>query len=350
MKKGRTLQFMLILTLMSMAVFVSAQVALAADPANLAGLIRGFGLPQDKTNQALTLTSKFLGQVEQSSSALLKLLGSKAPGQQDANLNDQINLIQRDLNLKKQQYQLDLADLVGADNANKVIVVVDGAIPAVLQQTAVTAAQPGHDPQAMASMNMPGMNNTPGTAPAEAPLGNGPMTPGPNGPNLDIQVNEQVNAGMGGMAMDGGTNNMTAMMDMMMKNMTNMKSMMDMMMGGMGMMGMGNMSGSGTNSMPGMGNMGGSSTNMPGMGAMPMNNDMYRQLLNQLLANNALIQQQLSAATNGSTNPATLQQLNQLMANQNSLIQMLIMMQMQMNNSGSGMSSGSGGGMGMGMM
>ena len=155
---------MLMLTLISVAVFVSAQVALAADTGNLTGLIRGFGLPQDKTNQALTLTGKFLGQVEQSSSSLLKLLGTKAPGQQDANLNEQINLIQRDLNLKKQQFQLDLTDLVGADNANKVIEVVNGAIPAVLQPTPVTAAQPGHDPQGMASMNMPNTNNTPGTA------------------------------------------------------------------------------------------------------------------------------------------------------------------------------------------
>jgi len=345
MKKGKALQFMLMLTLISVAVFVSAQVALAADAGNLTGLIRGFGLPQDKTNQALTLTGKFLGQVEQSSSSLLKLLGNKAPGQQDANLNEQINLIQRDLNLKKQQFQLDLTDLVGADNANKVIEVVNGAIPAVLQQTPVVAAQPGHDPQGMAGMNMPNTNNTPGTPPSgtgttpgEAPLGS------TTAPNLDLQTNGG-NSGMAGMNMPGGTNNMggmTNMMDMMMNNMNNMKSMMDMMMGGMG-----NMGGASNNNMLGMGTMGNSTNNnMPGMGSMPMNNDMYRQLLNQLMANNAWIQQQISAA-NGTTNPAALQQLYQMIANQNSLIQMLIMM--QMNTGGSGSMSGGSGGMGMGM-
>ncbi|MGE5552158.1 MAG: hypothetical protein ACM3ZC_16765, partial [Bacteroidota bacterium] len=243
--------------IVSIAVIIGlalANGAYAADQ-SLSEIINQMALPQEKGNQATKLTVQFFAQIQDSSNALLKALSSQ--GGDAKALSGKVSLIQREFELKQRQFQLDLAEIAGDANAARIVAFVQGAIPEILRNTsgvpssgssAHTGSQHGTStPAAVANPN-------------EVPLGSAPTDAG-----LDLRI--------------GGRPNVSV-----------------------------------TESMNGMGPMGGMQGNMPGMSGMNMGSVTAtggldaagRQMLTQLMANNASLIQMLSTLADGK-NAANLQ-------------------------------------------
>lgn len=198
----------------------------------------------------------------------------------------------------------------------RILTLVLAALLIMLLTGGVMAAQP--DP----ATNHSDMPNSTTPGPNEVPLGTTPTTPGggTGSSSLDLQMPTNSNSSMSG----GGEMGMEKGMMDQMKGMEQMMMSME---------------------MP-MNNMNNGQMNMSGSGSAGINSG----VLAQLQASNAMIMQMLttiSSQSNGGINQAQFQILNQLLANQNVLIQMLGNSSMNMSPGQSNSGGGSMGGMSM---
>ncbi len=246
-------------------------------------LVGALGLPQQSAERALKLTDRFIGQTLESGKAMAALLSQQKPERLlDPQMAAKIGQIQKEYGLKLQRFQLDLADIAGESSAAQLVSRLKTAVPSVLLEVEAGPAVGSTPVAAPAAHAMPGAA---AGKPQEVPLGNA------GAGALDLQVNSPSS----GMAAD-----MIKMEQSIMKS----------------MMGMGAMQ-----TAAGTSNMGG----MPGMnGSAAAPNS---QLTQQLLSTNSLIAQLLATLAT-STAPSgvlrsQLQLLNQLLANQASMLQLL---------------------------
>jgi hypothetical protein len=281
-------------------------------------------LPADKADSAGKLINDLIGQVQDSSKSLIALLSQKKPEQLlDPQVSQKIVQIQKSFTLKFEKFQLDLADIAPQAKTDAAVARIRGSIPKILfdNSTPVTAQ--------MAAMPSANMTVTPPAAkkPAEVPLGSAPvgmtMPAASASPNLDLTMTTDPAASSGSMGMkeddkmpmDGG---MMGMMD-------NDKMPMPMDGGMMGMMDKGMAQGASAQAM-------GTSMAPAGMApagmtpAASVSSPMNDQLLKQVQATNALIQQMVAllATQTGAAAQAQIQLLGQLLANQNATIQLIL--------------------------
>ncbi len=302
-----------------------AQSAPSGGGGEAAKVVGEMGLPAEKATAALALVDGFLGQMQQSGKDLLAFLSPKTPEQLlDPQVSTRIEQLQKSFALKLERFHLDLADIAGEEMATKVAARFKAIVPQVLIGDGKTDppqhASPAHPaapavaaPAAVAQAAPP-VTSAPGK-PQEVPLGSGGTAALPS---LDLQVTGNTGGGASGQ--------MGGMMDMM-------SSMMSMMggKGGMasdpngGMSGMSNAPSAA--SMPGMNNNAAMGS-MPGTGASTAGGAAAPDaaLSSQLLSTNALLTQLLSMLSSqpGGITPAQLQTVNQLLANQATLLQLLL--------------------------
>lgn len=210
----------------------------------------------------------------------------------------------------------------------RVLTLVLAALLIMLMTGGAMAAQP--DPAAHNN----GMPNSTTPGPNEVPLGTTPTTPGggTGSSNLDLQMPTNSNSSMSGGGEMAMMNQMMGMDKMMMGNMAGTMGMDKMMMGNM--------------NMNNMNNMNNGQMNMSGSGSADANSG----VLTQLQASNAMIMQMLttlSSQPNNANTQAQFQLLNQILANQTVLIQMLNNNSMNMSSSQNNSGKGSMGGMSM---
>lgn len=352
--RDTTLILILVVLMVSItAVSAVAQINATAPTSDLSGVINGMGLPQDKFDTTLKLTTALLADLQKANQELTKLMTPKDPGAQvDPKSLEKITVVQREFGIKLEQYHLDLGDAIGEDQASKIIDQVHLIIPqALLQGSKIPVANhTGH------SGSSPTVNS-----PSEVPLGSTPnntgnQIPGNSNPSSSGKMgsmNHGTMGNMGGTNNNGNMNNMPGMNNKPNINITNnMPNITEKNNGnnngmnnmpGMQKPGMNNMPG--MNKTPGMNNMPGMSNNTDGTGLDAVN----RQILTQLQASNAMLIQMLSLVAKQSNSKdleAQIQPIYQMINNQATLIQLLYS-----NLSSGSMSSGSGnsGGMGMGM-
>lgn len=240
----------------------------------------------------MQLTRGLLLQLQDSNQELTKLITPQASGTAgDPRTAEKIGIIQRQFGLKLEQYHLDLADLIGAVNAEKIVAVIHGIIPQALLGKDFTVAG-SHDEHGMPT----------GTVSSPAAGAETPVNPGLN--RSDIQ------GGSSGNPNNGSMNGMVM---------------------------------PGTQNMPNMSSV----PNMSGMGIAGMDG-INRQILIQLQSSNVMLLQMLtnlsSQAGNGNWQNQ-IQLIYQILANQSVLLQMLT----NRLNNGPGEMSANKPGMGMGM-
>ncbi|HEX3045661.1 MAG TPA: hypothetical protein VHY08_12960 [Bacillota bacterium] len=286
----------------------------------LSSVINGLGLPQDKYETSVKLTTGFLAKLQNANQELTQLMTSQVTGSQTAGSQqstgtqldpksmEKIIVVQREFGIKLEEYKLDLGDAIGESNATKITEKVQQIIPKVLLQNSQIAAADHSSHSGMTGMS-------------------GMPTPTP-------QVNGPAEVPLGGTSSNSGNSNTGTMFGMSMPGMNTTPGM---------------------NNMPGMTMPGMTPNNTTGTG----NDAVNKQILVQLQTSNSMLIQMLSiisAQLNSENLKAQLQPIYQMIANQSTLIQMLYNnLSAGTMNSGSGNSTGSGmgnmGGMGgMGMM
>lgn len=323
----------MIVLMLALASAVHAQASQETKSFDVHAIVKEAALPADQADAATTLLDKLGVQVQDSSKSMIAIFSQKKPEQLlDPQVMAKISQVQKTFTLKFEKFQLDLAEIVPQAKADEITARTKSSIPKILFDAQASAP----DTQ-MAAMN-PAPNK-----PAEVSLGSAPigmassssMPAAKGSTNLDLSMSSDPSPASSGMDDDkmgaGGemSGKMSGMMDMM-SNMMGMMSMMEddkMPMGNDSMpMGDGKMPMDAGEMGMGMGGSGSASS----MNAMPTGaaagNSMNDSLVKQVQATNAIILQMISSLANqtGTAAQAQIQLLSQLIANQNTTLQLLL--------------------------
>lgn len=321
---GLTVLSLVMILTMLMATSVAALPANSSGNNTPPGLVAGMGLTPDQTEKTSQLIKKFMGQIQESNTKLTNLLLSGPSN--DPKTDEKISFAQRDFGLKRERFQLDLTDLIGAEKSQQITAKIDLVIPKALISGGelLLGSHSGH----------PNGNENPPTntnnSLKETPLGSTPVDPGTSQtPNLDLQItgNSSTSGTSGGDHSHGGGDQKTGGMEQMMAGM----------MGGMNNMSSAsntaNSSTPNTSNMANMPNTNGASnspspTNMSNMSNMqPMAGTGFdtvnRQILVHLQSINTMLIQLLATSSNQGATQGQLQPIYQLLAQQSAFIQML---------------------------
>lgn len=315
----------MIVLMLALASAVHAQAAQETKSFDIPAIVKEASLMGDQADATTKLLDKLGAQVQDSSKSMIAIFSQKKPEQLlDPQVMAKISQVQKAFTLKFEKFQLDLAEIVPQEKADEIAARTKSSIPKILFDAQASAPN-----TQMATMN-PAPNKPAEVSLGSAPIGAPPSASAPKAAgsaNLDLSMSSDpapALSGMGDDKMDAG-GEMSGMMDMM----SNMMSMMSSMGNDKMPMANDNMP-MGDNKMPmgasGMG-MGASASSMNTMPtAATATNSMNDSLVKQVQATNAIILQMISslATQTGAAAQAQIQLLSQLIANQNTTLQLLL--------------------------
>ncbi len=323
----------MIVLMLALASAVHAQAAQETKSFDIPAIVKEASLMGDQADATTKLLDKLGAQVQDSSKSMIAIFSQKKPEQLlDPQVMAKISQVQKAFTLKFEKFQLDLAEIVPQEKADEIAARTKSSIPKILFDAQASAPN-----TRMATMN-PAPNKPAEVSLGSAPIGALPSASAPKATgsaNLDLSMSSDpapASSGMGDDKMGAGgemSGEMSGMMDMMSNMMNMMSSMEDNKMP----MANGNMP-MGDNKMPmdagetGMGmGMGASASSMNTMpAAATATNSMNDSLVKQVQATNAIILQMISslATQTGAAAQAQIQLLSQLIANQNTTLQLLL--------------------------
>jgi len=306
----------MIVLMLALASAVHAQAAQETKSFDIPAIVKEAALTADQADATTKLLDKLGAQVQDSSKSMIAIFFQKKPEQLlDPQVMAKISQVQKAFTLKFEKFQLDLAEIVPQEKADEIAARTKSSIPKILFD-----AQANGSNTQMATMN-PAPNK-----PTEVSLGSAPKAAGLA--NLDLSMSSDPAPASSGMGDDkmGASGEMSGMMDMM----SNMMSMMSSMGNDKMPMANDNMP-MGDNKMPmGASGMGMGASASSSMNTMPAaataTNSMNDSLVKQVQATNAIILQMTASLSTqtGAAAQAQIQLLSQLIANQNTTLQLLL--------------------------